>query len=190
MTFTFTFALTLASLVGCSSTSPNEISGTIHGQTFDIQQAVSAIVQTTVAGTPATIGAVLLANDPNLCFDLNLNRILGGFQGVLIEAYVDTTPVEAPAAGTFTIGATTGNVASAQAIALDDDCHPGSGDEPTATSGTVTLTAVYTNDEFVVGSFDLSLEGGDHITGTFDQPTACTSVSNYVNMDNTRCVGS
>src|SRR5580692_2567896 len=115
MTFTFTFALTLASLVGCSSTSPNEISGTIHGQTFDIQQAVSAIVQTTVAGTPATIGAVLLANDPNLCFDLNLNRILGGFQGVLIEAYVDTTPVEAPAAGTFTIGATTGNVASAQA---------------------------------------------------------------------------
>src|SRR5262249_25585325 len=63
-------------------------------------------------------------------------------------------------------------------VALTDaTCHDTNADDALGTSGTVTLSSVSGNR--FSGSFDLMLDSGDHLTGSFD-PEECPALANQV----------
>ena len=68
------------------------------------------------------------------------------------------------APGTYTVSTTASKRAGAQYIQLDANCQNTVG-SVFSVSGTVTLTSV--NNGSYAGTFDLTLNSGDHITGSF-----------------------
>jgi hypothetical protein len=170
---------------GTGGTDRGTIQGTLHGQSFTVSDAVSAAVTVTVSGVTAHIAAIALANTADLCGDAMANVSHPNQRGLIIDLFdVNGTTINTPTApGTYTIaqGGTPPPKAASLEVATDDaTCQPLAAQSASATSGTVTLTAVSGNK--FTGSFDVVLEGGDHLTGSF-KPSECPALATAINND-------
>jgi len=162
---------------GVTSNAGNSISGTIAGQSYSIDDAVSARVTLTDGATGQTyqIALVLMGDISDLCANLDTGNLLKSFRGVSLEMVVvgGATPVPPSAPGTFTIDAGP-RVASMNTIAVDAMCQP-VGSAVQATAGTVTLSSL--SGDVFKGAFDVEF-GGDHVTGHFS-PEACPALQAF-----------
>lgn len=156
------------------------IGGSVHGKTLSINAAASAIVTTSGGGQTSGEAEIALSSDGSLCSDLGANVLRKNESGILLTLYdVDasnnSTAPTAP--GTYTIYTQNGPPPPKSAVllvnVLDDHCQDLTADEARAMSGSVTLGSVSGN--VFAGSFDVMLDSGDHLTGSF-APDACPAL--------------
>jgi hypothetical protein len=174
----------LAGLAACADPSAPRgvMSGTIKGQTFEIVDAVSVSFDTpNIKDQPSTAAYVFLGTTPNFCSDLKGNIARKGEMILsLLFADVHTTNDSTPTMpGTYTIGdyaidpdSRPPRAAAAGATLLDANCNRIF--DIGATAGTIELTSV-AEDKFD-GTFDATLDNGDHITGNFS-PEPCPEIA-------------
>jgi len=169
----------LALLAACTANAGSgTMVGTVHGATFAIKDAISAMVYVQ-GSTTERVAQVMLGNDGDLCSNASNDTQIKGYTGVSLTMFEATATSIDPAGspGDYTIGGTTGNVASWNAVVTDQMCQDVLASEATGTGGTVTLTKIAGN--AFSGSFDVTLDSGDHVTGTF-APAACAGMQNFV----------
>lgn len=151
------------------------IQGMLHGQSFMVDDAISAAVTITDGATTVHTATILMANAGDLCGDAMTNTSHPNEKGIGIILFdVNGTTTNTPTApGTYTIaqgGTPPAKAAAVQVSSSDATCKDVEADNVSATSGTVTLTAVSGNK--FTGNFDVVLASGDHLTGSFT-PSEC-----------------
>jgi hypothetical protein len=133
-----------------------------------------------VTGGTQLQGLIVMTTTPHLCDDLAANTERKGEMAVSI-ALADITgqTVTAPTmAGTYTVssgGPLPSKAAALNARATDQACMTVSAAK--ATAGTVKLKSVDAN--VFDGDFDVMLDSGDHITGSFS-PEACPAIQSAI----------
>ena len=149
------------------------VTGTIRGQQVVIADAISAFT-VSHGSRPGSYAGILMSTVPQMCSDVkqHINRaasttiVMGLFDATATRIQAPTGP------GTYAVtNAMSGPVVSYGALVRDATCGVQSGTP--ATSGTVTLTSVV--GDVYAGTFDVTLESGDHVTGTFS-PGACPAL--------------
>jgi hypothetical protein len=189
-----TIAFLILMTTGCTSNGDDTGSGQPPGGTFDATDAISATVTTDDGtGDTSSVARITLASTSDLCGDASASPVIDrkGQHFVQIElrdvnGAVRTAPT---APGAYTIYPNTGSepakAASLTVGVLDDTCQVIDDTSASGQSGTVTLTSV--NAGVYAGSYDVVLNTGDHISGTF-QPTACPQLANALtNPDEHTC---
>lgn len=169
----------LVVLAACAgNTGSGKIVGTVHGQAFTIKDAISATVYVQ-GSTTERVAQVMLGNDGDLCSNVNDDSQIKGYTGVTLTMFEASATSIDPAGspGDYAIGAATGNAASWNAVVTDAMCQDVTASEAIATAGTVTLTKIDGN--AYTGSFDVMLDSGDEVTGTF-APAPCAGMENFV----------
>jgi hypothetical protein len=169
-------------LVACGGGggSGGSVEGNIHGSTFAIQDAVSASV---AIGT--VHGAVIfMSSTAGLCKDAAANVVHPNQKAIAITLFdVNGTTLNTPTApGTYTIfqgsGTPSAKAAAWVASVSDATCNDIMASGATAMTGTVTLSGISGN--AFSGSYDIVLDSGDHVTGSFD-PEACPDIQMAIN---------
>ena len=167
-------------VTGCTS-SNGSVAG--PGGGFEIADTISATVSTSDgAGGSSSIARIVLGSTGNLCSDAGASPSIArkGAHYVTIELgdVTGSTRTAPTAAGTYTIYPDTGSEpaksASFDVTALDQTCQPLDADTGSGQSGTVTLTSVTAG--VFAGSYDVTLNTGDHVTGSFT-PSACPQLA-------------
>jgi hypothetical protein len=173
----------IAGVVGCTSNASGTVSGQPPGGGFEIVDMISAtITDSDGAGDSTSAARIVMASTSNLCSDTGASPAIDrkGQHVIAIElSDVSGSIRTAPTApGTYTIYPNTGSEpaksASFTVEAFDDTCQSIDDDAASGQSGTVTLTAVSAG--VFAGSFDVGLNTGDHLAGSFD-PTACPQLA-------------
>ena len=173
----------------CGSDSPGSVSGTVHGSSLKVGDAISASAQvnTTLGSEHAAV--IEMTSSGGECADsTNPPTRHPDETAVLISmSDVTGTTFNTPTVpGTYSIyqgsGAVPPKTASLSVRVLDTTCADVPTMEAKATTGTVTLTAV-SGDAFT-GSFDVVLDSGDHLTGSFD-PEGCPAIQTAINSTGT-----
>src|SRR5207237_493554 len=132
-------------------------------------------------------GGILLTSTGGTCADVNANQAHQNEKGVFIDVWdvVGTTTNAPTVPGTYSIYQGTGTsppkAASFSAIVFDATCKAITNDGAKATTGTVTLTAV--SGTRYNGTFDVALDSGDHVTGSFE-PEECPNLGTYLSAAN------
>ena len=167
---------------GMGSGAGGSVVGNLPGGVFDPADAISASVSMSDGNGGTTSAAhVVIASTASLCGDAAASPPIDRKQQRFITidltdvaGSVETTPT---APGTYTIYPNTGSrpahSASLVTGALDTACQPIDADGAQAQSGTVTLTQVVGG--VFKGTFDVTLNTGGQITGTFS-PSACPAL--------------
>lgn len=165
--FTSSLGLVVA-LCGCGTdSSPGSVNGTIKGQKYSVADAISA----SIAVTGGHAGVVLLGNKSGLCADIMAGKQPPNLSLVLISmATVNGLTLNTPtAAGTFQIyqgsGAAPAMAARIDTGVTDASCNTITNYSANATTGTVDLTHI--SGEAYDGHYDVVMDSGEHITGTF-----------------------
>jgi hypothetical protein len=156
-----------------SDTGTGSVTGTIHGQTFMIADAVSTVR----AAGASTYGAIMMSTVAGICDAARSNAIRASSKLIVISlANASGNRATAPtSAGTYEISSTMmGAFAGLIVVANDSACNPVVASSAEATSGSVTLVSVDGN--VFSGNFDVVLDSGDHVTGTFE-PGACPAIA-------------
>jgi hypothetical protein len=173
-------------LCACGSdNTPASFSGTVHGMSFAIHSAASGEV--TNGGATLHAGAVLLSSSAGTCADVNANQAHQNEKGVLILLWdvVGTTTNAPTAPGMYSIyqgsGTSPPKAATLNAIVFDATCTPIANDGAKGATGTVNLTGV--SGVHYSGTFDVALDSGDHVTGSFD-PEECPNLGTYLSATN------
>ena len=166
----YSLALALA-LCACSSSggagSGTTVMGTLGGSAFEPKDAISYVDATTKTAE------VVLTSTPDACMDVT-NNVQRANARVVLILVSDTTAADTKlATGTYPTSYTSpaparssafeSNVTDAQCNVSYDPPPDGTGD------GSITVTSV---SDTISGSFDVVMENGEHVTGTF-HPTAC-----------------
>src|SRR5690349_13110728 len=154
--------------------------GTIGGQPFAVVDAVSAQVQgTDTSGQTFRNGVVLLSSVPTICAKLSAKKEARNTQYlILFVATFDGSVVDAPKGpGTFAVGAQAAQTSAATGtyFATDATCTV-VGSPACATAGAVTLTGTGGTYQ---GSFNLTFNATDAVTGTFTAP-GCPALADLV----------
>lgn len=169
---------------GGSSSGGGALSGTVHGQSIGIEDAISAAVTTSVGGLTIHAAAIAMGTTKDLCSDAMSNTLHPNEKLVLVLlADVNGTTFNAPtASGMYSVyqgsGAFPAKSAFFQVEVTDATCKDVTAQSAGGTSGTVTLSSVSGNQ--FSGNFDLVLDSGDHVTGSFD-PQECPALNTLVN---------
>lgn len=169
---------------GSSSSGGGALTGTVHGQSIMIEDAIS-VAATLSGGTPQLHGAAIaLSTTKDLCADAMSNAQHPNEKAVAIVLFdVNGTSTSTPTApGTYTIfsgsGTPPAKSASLSVAVTDAMCHDVAAQDASGVTGTVTLSSVSGNQ--FSGSFDVVLDSGDHVTGSFD-PQACPALATALN---------
>jgi hypothetical protein len=121
----------------------------------------------------------MMANVKTLCADVMSYTLHPNEEGVtiLLTDFNGSTSNPPTAAGTYSVYPGTGTPPAKAAIVgvdvIDATCNHVRAQEAIGATGTVTLTSV--TDNRFSGSFDLVLDSGDHVTGSFD-PQDCPAL--------------
>ena len=163
--------LPFVALAGCnSSSSPGAVHGTIRGSAYPIAASISA----TVTSSGKSAAFIILSSSMELCLPPDAQIQHPGEKTVVIVLQDSEAAPTGP--GTYTVVDPAGNdptptrAALLYSSVLDTACLNHAEDQTTATSGTVMLTSVHGG--AYEGQFDVTLDSGDHVTGSFE-PTAC-----------------
>lgn len=148
-------------LTGCSSSpSPGTISAPIKGKTFAVNDAVTLGGE--IVLTSANDICVPPAQQVEHPYETALLLVVSDNQGN--ASHVPTMP------GTYTVtSSATAHEAVVEANILDGMCLNDADNPVLGTSGSVQLISV--DGGTFSGTFDVQLDSGDHITGSFDAPT-------------------
>ncbi|HEX4416296.1 MAG TPA: hypothetical protein VH165_00280 [Kofleriaceae bacterium] len=169
---------------GGSSAGGGALTGAVHGQSIMIDDVISAAVTTTVAGVSIHAAAIFMATSKDLCSDAMSNTEHPNEKAsVILLTDINGTTFNTPTAtGTYAIFQGSGTPPAKSAffnvLVEDATCKDVTAQEAAGTSGTVTLTS-FSGNQFS-GNFDLVLDSGDHVTGSFD-PSECPALSTVVN---------
>ena len=162
----------LGALLGCSGNSSGSatVLGSVGGQVFS---EVDAMAGTRTSGTD-TFADIVLADRAGLCEAASRYWLRKSLHAVRIDLYQSTAEGDrAPSApGTYNVVTIGGPVyarrAYVEARTTDENCAAVASQSAKATSGTVTLTKA-SNGSYA-GTFDVTLESGDRLTGSFEAP--------------------
>jgi hypothetical protein len=171
--------LVIVAMAACTSAAPG-----MPGPADDFTPAdtISAVVVTSDGeATTTSSGHIVIGSTSDLCADATASPPVDRKNQRLIV--IDLTDINgafesAPTtAGTYTIYSNTGTPPPNQALLvtteLDGSCQSYDDGAASGQSGTVTLASV-TNGVFQ-GTYDVMLNTGDHITGSF-APQACPAM--------------
>lgn len=163
-------AVLFITLVACGG--PGSVDGKIKGQAYPIGDSASASV-TVLANLHAA--AVVMTNTNDVCGDAIANTVHPSTKYVVLTAFdVNGTTATTPVApGTYAIfqgGTPPAKAATFSAGMTDATCQNIATAAVEATTGTITIEAVSGN--MFKGKFDVALDSGDHVTGSFD-PEPC-----------------
>lgn len=156
--------------------------GQVPGGGFMTADTISATITTSDgAGGSSASARIVIASTANLCSDAGASPPIDrkNQRTITLDLRdVSGAMTSAPtAAGTYTIYPDTGSEppksASLLVVGLDATCQPLDADTAQAQSGTVTLTSVAGG--VYSGSFNVVLNTGGSISGSFD-PEACTAL--------------
>ncbi len=155
----FAIAAAVVGIVGCGGGSGSG-SFTIRGQSFSPAETIST-VQT---NSSTSVGVVIFSGRSGICALAASNTNPKNTKGLII---VLSNNGAAPIAGAYTVTTTfsAGKIAIAQFVSYDNTCNDITAQEANGASGTVTLTSVSGN--ALAGTFDITLDSCDHITGGF-----------------------
>jgi hypothetical protein len=160
--------------------SPARLTGTVHGTSFAIADAISAsVTYTTPGGRVIHEAFIALTNNRPACDSVIANTARPNEQDVIIELtdFDGATFAVPTAPGTYTVytgnGVEPGKTAFFRAMVADMACNDVPANDAMGATGTVTLTHI-TSDAFA-GTFDVMLDTGEHITGRFS-PELCTAL--------------
>jgi hypothetical protein len=158
------------------------VSGTIHGQSFHIVDAVSMAATLSVTGGTQMQGLIFLTTTPHYCGDLAANTVRKGEMAVSISlADITGQAVGAPTmAGTYTVaagGPLSPKAAAIKVVVTDQSCMAIAPSGAKATAGAVKLTSVDAN--AFDGTFDVTLDSGDHVSGSFS-PESCPAIQTAI----------
>jgi hypothetical protein len=179
--------LPMVSLVACGGSgggSGGSVVGNIHGSAFPIQDAISA----SVAINTAHGAVILLSSTSGLCKDAAADVVHPNQKAVLITLFdVNGTTLNTPtAAGSYIIfqgsGTPPSKTATWVAEVNDATCKTIDASGGKATTGTVKLDGISGN--AFSGSYDVVLDSGDHVTGSFD-PEACPDIQKALDSSGT-----
>jgi hypothetical protein len=174
---TLLLAVSVAMMSGCDSPSGGGVEGTVMGKEFVMVDAISS----SVVAAPDPGIEIVMTSTANACADLANNVLHPNETAVAIyvtdnvngESAVPTAPGTYPIVnGTAPMDPLPPKAATVYTHIVEATCgHDGHEAVKTATadSGTVMLTAVSADQ--VSGTFDVMLNTGDHITGSFDPQT-------------------
>lgn len=191
MRFVLRFVL-LGFVVACTSSSSG-VSGMTPGGGFSPAATVSAAVMVSDgAGGSSGEALIVISNEDSVCGDAGatppIERKGSRFISIaLLDVNAGTSTAPA-AAGAYTIYPNTGSQPPKEAlletVGLDATCQPVDADSASGQSGTVTLASV-TGGVFK-GTYDVTLNTGDHLTGSFD-PTPCPALQSIAAATQTTC---
>lgn len=176
-------AITLAACGSSGSSNGGSVTGTIHGQMFDIKDAISASVSQTDPNTGATTSLIeiIMADTSGLCKTLGADQQPKNVKFVeLAVADFNGTTITAPTMpGTFTISSSPAPMLGAfQAVVTDATCQEVTASGAKGTSGTISVTSI--SNGAVDGHYDVVLDSGDHVTGSFS-PESCPALQTAIN---------
>jgi hypothetical protein len=179
----FIRVVSMVMLVACGGGgSGGSVDGKIRGNAFSIQDAVSA----SVAIGPLHTAAIVMSSTGGLCKDAAANAVHPNQKVVVMTLFdVNGTTFNTPTVpGTYTIfqgsGTPPAKTATWNAEVSDATCKDIEASSAEATTGTVTLSAI--NGNSFSGSYDVVLDSGDHVTGSFD-PDACPDIQTALGND-------
>ena len=173
---------------GGGSSSSVTVTGTVKGQPIVAAENTSGNV--TFPGTTTIIGAIAITSKTGICTAAAANKEPNSLRSVIILVGTRTagstsnSPPTDPGTYTVTTSGSETKFAYVSVGQTDATCTTIDAQVAQATSGTVTLTKV-SNGSYA-GSFDVTLDSGDHITGTFDA-TNCAALNAYVNSKSGGC---
>jgi hypothetical protein len=168
----------LACVAACTS-SGGDVSGTTPGDSVDVQATVSAVVTTSDGGDSSSEARIILSSSGSVCADAgaNIDRKGSRFIAITLRDVSGSTASAPAAAGTYTIYPNTGSQPPKEALletgGLDDTCQLVDDEQASGQSGTVVLDSAAGG--AFKGTFDVVLNTGDHITGSFD-PIPCPAL--------------
>jgi len=166
--------LLLVAVVGCGG---DDGTGPLPGGGFDTKDTVSGVV--TIEDD--AMARIVIASTANLCSDARATPPIDrqGQMFIVIDLAdtggANTTAPTTP--GTYTIYPNTGSRPAKSASfvtgGFDATCGPNDDAAASGQSGSVVLATVAAGK--FTGTYDVVLNTGDHVTGSFD-PTACTEL--------------
>ncbi len=178
----------IAVTAACTSSAPGGGGGggggsNGSGTTFTPGDTISAVVMTPDGAGGSTSAAwIVLASTSNLCADEGASPPIARKDQKLVTIQlsdVNGSARTAPTvAGAYTIYPDSGSEppksASLTTATLDGTCQPIDADAAQGQSGTVTLTSI--SGGVFKGSYDVTLNTGAHLTGSF-APSACAALA-------------
>jgi len=166
--------LSLGVLAACSSSNAGDaVHGTIRGLDYPIAESISATLPRSRSGA-ASAGVIVMSSSTDSCRPPDAQIAHPGETTIVIVVVDGDAAPTGP--GSFTIydplggGPPPTKSAILYTSVLDPMCANHADDQTSARSGTVTLASA--GGGVYAGQFDVTLDSGDHITGTFS-PTAC-----------------
>jgi len=172
-------ALALASCGGNSSSGTSQgtatFSGTIRGNTMTPRDASAAVVSFSANGVPGKAAVIAITSASGICSELTSGKEPKNTQYLVLTPFKlqpDFSAIPPPAPGTYTVGALSIENAVAVFSGTDASCGLNLASAARATSGQITLTAVGNR---YTGSYQLTFDFGDVVSGTFDAPV-CANV--------------
>ena len=177
------FVFLFAAVAACTSDGGGNVTGHTPGGSFDPSATVSAAVTVPDgAGGSNSEAVIVLSSESTVCGDAGamppIERKNSRAMNIRLMDVTNGTTAAPTAPGTYTIYPNSGSQPPKEAlfdvIGVDGMCQQVDTEDAQGQSGTVTLTSV-TGGVFK-GSFDVTLNTGDHITGSFD-PAACPALS-------------
>jgi hypothetical protein len=155
---------------GGGGSTANVVDGMVAGHSFAIASAASV----TLTDPSGAFGAeILIGSSPDLCADFAASIVRGNSQQVALFVENHGSTATAPTTGDYLVGAVTGVAAQVLVNVNDATCNDILPMQVRGTQGTVTLTA--TGTDLYAGHFDVVLNTGDHLTGSFD-PKPCPAL--------------
>ena len=170
--------LVLVSCGGGSSSAPGTatFSGSVRGQSMVPRDAIASVVSFNGNGVPGRAAVIGITSAAGLCPLLSAGKEPKSTQYLVLTAFQmqpDYSAAPPPKPGNYPVGALSIENAVVVFAGTDASCHSISQGEAVASSGSITFTAV--GDRYA-GSYDLTFDFGDRVTGTFDAP-GCNGLS-------------
>jgi hypothetical protein len=168
-------AVSVAAAAACGGGSAsNSVSGNIQGSPFPVSDTISGNVTFSTLTTTTNMGAIIMTSSPgNLCSNQTESRQIKNSRRLAISVAdrSGSGTIAAPAAaGTYAVvdakvNTTLPKFAWVTYVETDATCHSIALKQLGGASGTVTLTTV--NSGSYAGSFEITFDNGDKITGSF-----------------------
>jgi hypothetical protein len=166
------FALALAALSGCPAGSgSSKVDGNVGGAPLAVHDALAVTVH--ASATSAGTTSIILTDASNVCEEFAAGKAPAGVAALALEVlHLDAQgrPSEATAAGKFDIvkpdaaPTANSNVAVATFATSNDQCATVKSLK--AVGGSITIDHVDATG--YTGSFDITFDSGEHISGRFD----------------------
>lgn len=175
--------ISLLLLLGCGS-NPFTLNGTIRGNPLKSGDAISAIGAVALGSVFINAGAaVVLSNTSGLCgFAAGGKEPKNSQFLILVVRDTNRAPTGAGTYVIYSSGAQPTKLAVAQYFQTDASCNETQ--ITLATSGTITITSVSNGN--LSGTFDLTFDSGDHVTGSFSA-TNCNALLSVLANPNPTC---